>query len=34
MDEKLQKVQSTAPTEIYKVAETPRHDPYREVPGL
>jgi hypothetical protein len=34
MNAKLQQVQGIAPTETYKVADTPRHDPYREIPSM
>lgn len=34
MDTKLQQVQGSTPTETYKVADTPRHDPYREIPSM
>ncbi len=34
MNTKLQQVQGTTPTETYKVADAPRHDPYREIPSM
>ncbi len=34
MNTKLQQVQGTTPTETYKVADVPRHDPYREIPSM
>ncbi len=34
MNTKLQQVQDTTPTETYKVADVPRHDPYREIPSM
>jgi hypothetical protein len=34
LDTKLQQVQGSAPTEAFKVAGAPKHDPYREMPSL
>lgn len=34
LDTKLQQVQGSVPAETYKVADVPRHDPYREIPSM